>query len=222
MYSELNTEKIIKDRMLANITNDVDKSEGSFTNDVISVVSNELEQGYIELDNVLSLVFAQTTYGEYLDRRAGEYGLTRKSGVKASGTVRFFGNDGVVIPIGTTVSTSSELKYITTTSGTILGGFVDINVEAENVGIIYNVPANTVNVLPQLIIGVTSINNIDIISGGVDIESDYDLLNRLLIKVQTPATSGNVNHYKLWALEVTGIGDVKVFPTWVRILPIRN
>lgn len=28
------------------------------------------------------------------------------------------------------------------------------------------------------------------------------------------ATSGNANHYKLWSLEVAGVGDVKVFPLW--------
>ena len=32
--------------------------------------------------------------------------------------------------------------------------------------------------------------------------------------MRTPATSGNENHYKEWAMEVTGVGNAKVFSTW--------
>ena len=35
---------------------------------------------------------------------------------------------------------------------------------------------------------------------------------RYLLKVQTPATSGNVYHYKEWCLECTGVGAVQVYP----------
>lgn len=63
-------------------------------------------------------------------------------------------------------------------------------------------------------IGITAITNENPTTGGANDEDDTSLLNRLLIKVQLPVTSGNINHYKLWALDVSGVGDVKVFPLW--------
>ena len=38
-----------------------------------------------------------------------------------------------------------------------------------------------------------------------------DVYKRQVV-LRTPATSGNVYHYVQWALEVAGVGHVKVFP----------
>ena len=46
-----------------------------------------------------------------------------------------------------------------------------------------------------------------------DGESQQDLLDRLLLKMQKPSTSGNKNDYLNWALSVEGVGAAKVFPT---------
>ncbi|MFR4088299.1 MAG: baseplate J/gp47 family protein [Dysosmobacter sp.] len=35
---------------------------------------------------------------------------------------------------------------------------------------------------------------------------------RYLLRLQTPPTSGNQYHYRLWALEVTGVGGVQIYP----------
>ena len=43
---------------------------------------------------------------------------------------------------------------------------------------------------------------------------DAELLERLLFKVRQPATSGNKNHYIIWATSVDGVGGVKVLPLW--------
>ena len=49
-------------------------------------------------------------------------------------------------------------------------------------------------------------------SGGYDEEDDAAYYARYLLKIRTPATSGNVYHYQSWALEVAGVGAVQVFP----------
>lgn len=211
MY-ENQTEEAIKQRMLDNVPSDIDKSEGSFIYDAISPMAGELAQAYIELDNVLEKVFAQTSYGEWLDKRAAEFGIYRKPGTKATGQVEFQGTDGTIIPTETLVQTDGGLQYKTLEEVIISNGIATANIEAIEVGIKYNVPAGAINQLPIQITGVTSVTNSSSITGGTDEESDEDLLNRLFLKVQTPATSGNKNHYKLWALEVQGVGDAKVFP----------
>ncbi|MBC2402678.1 hypothetical protein HGI59_11045 [Clostridium saccharobutylicum] len=52
------------------------------------------------------------------------------------------------------------------------------------------------------------------ITNGYDQESDQALYDRYLLKIQTPATSGNKYHYRNWALEVTGVGSAEVYPLW--------
>ncbi|WP_193774793.1 baseplate J/gp47 family protein, partial [Vallitalea guaymasensis] len=60
-----------------------------------------------------------------------------------------------------------------------------------------------------------------------DVETDEELLSRLLLRLRTPATSGNKEHYKLWTMEIDGVGGAKVFPLWngngtVQIVPITT
>ena len=38
------------------------------------------------------------------------------------------------------------------------------------------------------------------------------MIDRLLLRLRTPATSGNAYHYLQWALEIEGVGNAKVFP----------
>jgi uncharacterized phage protein gp47/JayE len=40
------------------------------------------------------------------------------------------------------------------------------------------------------------------------------LLSSYKRKINIPSTSGNINHYKIWATEVNGVGDAIVVPTW--------
>lgn len=213
MY-EAQTEEAIKQRMLGRISTDTDKSEGSFVNDAVAPVSVELAQSYIQLERLLALAFAQTSSGNYLDMRAGEYGISRNMGSKAAGCVSFTGNNGVAIPGGTQIQTGGGLIYTTTDSGILTEGILDLQVTAEDIGIKYNVPAGSLIQLPVQVVGITGVTNIEPITGGSDIESDQSLLQRVLIKVRMPSTSGNANDYKLWALSVSGIGDAKVFPVW--------
>ncbi|MGB9813539.1 MAG: baseplate J/gp47 family protein [Thermovenabulum sp.] len=213
MY-ENQTFDAIMQRLLSKVPSDIDKSEGSFIYDALAPVALELAQAYVELDRILQIVFAQTSYGEWLDKRAAEFSIYRRAGTKAIGQVKFTGNDGTVIPVGTLVQTESGLQFQTKAEVTIQGGVAVADIEAVETGSQYNVPANTITEMPVQIVGVISVTNEAPTTGGTDEENDASLLNRLLIKVQTPATSGNANHYKLWALEVAGVGNAKVFPLW--------
>lgn len=67
---------------------------------------------------------------------------------------------------------------------------------------------------PVQITGVTSVTNPQPVINGLNVETDEDLLIRLLDKVRMPATSGNKYHYKLWAKEVEGVGGARVVPLW--------
>lgn len=209
------TYEAIMARLLAAVPDDLDKREGSFIWDSLSPAALELAQAYIELDNVLQLGFAQTTYGQYLDYRAAEHGLTRKAATKATGQVTITGSPGAVVPAGSLFATGAGVQFATTAEVTISEtGQVTANIEAVVAGASGNVPAGAINTIPVSITGVTGVTNVQATSGGTDTESDAALLARLLEKVRQPATSGNAAHYKQWAMEVAGVGDAKVLPTW--------
>ncbi len=87
-------------------------------------------------------------------------------------------------------------------------------VECLESGIIGNVEAGSISIIPTTITGIVAVTNEDAFSNGYEAESKEDLLVRYYEDIQTPITSGNIYHYKKWAKEVTGVGDAKVKPLW--------
>ena len=216
MAYENETQAAIHGRMLDASPPDIDKRQGSVTYDLTAPAAIEFDRAYVELDNVLNAGFADTTYGARLDMRAREYGLTRKPAVAAVGSVTFSGQDGTVIPVGTLVSTGGEnpVYFATMTPATIAGGSVSVAVEAQAGGANGNVGAGAVNTVVGDLAGVLTVTNALYFEGGVDAESDASLLARYFERARRPATSGNANQYRQWALEIPGVSDARVYPVW--------
>jgi len=214
------TYETILQRMLNALPADLDKSEGSFIYDALAPVAAELAQMGVYGQLVLQFGFTQTTYGEYLDMRAAEHGLTRKPAAKATGQVIFTGTPGTIVPVGTQVSTvSSEAApavfFVTTEEATIgQDGTVAVNIEAVEAGAAGNAAAGAIKMLAQPVSGVTAVTNPAALTGGTNEEDDESLRARILQKVRQPGTSGNKADYINWALEVPGVGGVQVIPLW--------
>ena len=103
--------------------------------------------------------------------------------------------------------------FVTTEVGSIgANGTVSVPVEAEDIGDKYNILAGYINTLPVAVRDVTGVANDTAFIGGAEAETDEELIDRLLLRLRTPATSGNAYHYLQWALEVEGVGNAKVFP----------
>lgn len=213
-YAEQTKDAVLQ-RMIDNSPADVDKRQGSITNDLLSPAAIEFQEAYTQLDNVLSFGFAdENTPREFLVKRCAELGVTPKLAMKATGQVTFSGTDGMVIPIGSRVGTESEIYFVTTTEGTITGGSAMVSAEAEVAGANGNVAQGFITLVLSNLSGVTSVTNALAFEGGTDEESDDSLLARYYEHVRKPATSGNANHYLQWAKEVAGVSDAKVYPIW--------
>lgn len=208
------TKDELQARMLANISNDYDKSEGSFFSDAIAPVAIELEKSYAEQGAILGNAFVDTATGEYLDRKCAELGINRKPATKASGQVEITGAVGASITSGALVAT--ELVNFTIMESKVVGatGKELVNVECTQSGAIGNVPSNSVRFFPITLEGISAVTNPVAFTSGYDAETDASLKERYYDKVNTPATSGNAAHYEIWAKSVTGVGDAKVFPIW--------
>lgn len=212
MYENI-TPETIKESILSNITT-VDTREGSFVSDMVAPTAQEIWSTYQEFNTMLQTMFIDTNSGDYIDKRCAEYGIMRKAGSKATGQVTFTGASATTIPSGTIIQTLSGLQFITTADCTISSTTITVNIEAIEAGYAYNVLTDSIVQMVVNIVGVTSLTNASATTGGVDIESDADLVTRFYNALQNPSTSGNANDYVKWALEVTGVGGAKVFPLW--------
>lgn len=212
------SEDEIMARMLAALPDDLDKSEGSYIWDALYPFAIELARAKEMANEVLRLSFASDSYGEYLDKRVAEHGLTRKPATKATGQVKFTGVAGTVIPAGTRVATpgsdeEESVEFVTTAAVTLDStGVAVARIEAVEAGSRGNVPAGTITVLVTAVSGVSAVTNETATSGGADQEDDESLRARYFARVRSPSAGGNKVDYANWALEVPGVGGVSVIP----------
>lgn len=207
----ITSDEVIK-RMKADLKNPANKIEGSFASDNIQAVGKEVAKYYGYVNYLHDMHYVMTASGRFLDAKAMDEGITRKQATKPRGFVTFTGTDGTFIPQGYRVS-SDNYGFLTIESGTINNGNIILEVEAEEAGQNSNLPVGAITKFSPLN-GITSVTNTLEIENGTDVESDEDLRNRTLLKMRYPGTSGNKYHYMHWAMEVEGVGRVKVFPLW--------
>lgn len=206
--------EVVQQRLLNEIPDDIDKSEGEFVYDVTKPVAIELSKQYLEQDKILDRGFVETAAGTDLDRKVSEQGLTRKPATFATATVKITGAEGAEVNEGILVS--SDTINFRVTESVVIDSSLEVNVSVECIqsGIAGNVPAGAIKYFPVTIAGLTSVTNLEAVNNGYNAESDEELRQRYYDKVRTPATSGNKYHYKNWAKEVTGVGDARVISLW--------
>lgn len=215
MFEEMTYENILAD-MLSRVTSDVDKREGSVIYDAIAPCAYKLAEIYFMLNNFIDLVSGDTAVGEYLDRVVADYGIKRKQAIKAVRKVETTGQ----VDLGTRWGLNDTTYIITEKISD-----TEYKAECEQLGTIGNQYSGALENIDN-VSGITATLT-DIIVNGADTETDENLRNRFYIQIQSPSTSGNIYNYIKWALEVPGVGDVKVFPLWngngtVKILIVDN
>ena len=201
----------IKNRILDNMKIDIDKREGSFLNNMVSPISQELAKAYIEQEDLVNMAFVRNGFFNYLDLKCEEYGIYRKEGTKAVGEVIFTGENDTSIPNGT-ILYSNDLYFVVLNDADIVGEQAELVIEALEVGKQYNLLANTKLSLTEPMYGITDIYVKSDITNGTDIEADEELRDRYFDTIKKSYTSGNVAHYEAWTTEVSGVGLCKVYP----------
>ena len=208
------TYPVIRQRMLNNMTNDIDKREGSFVSNMVSPVGVEFAKYYMELDNILAIMFLEDATNEFLDKKVHDFGIYRKMGTTAKGTVKVTGTNGTYIPKNSEILSQGELVFLTLNDAWIENEEVIIEVEASDVGVDFNIIANSIDKFAKNIDGVSSVTNEEEFKEGTDTETDEELRQRFFEIIRRPATSGNIYHYEQWAKEIDGINQSRVKPLW--------
>lgn len=201
---EANTQELILRRMLERVPAKFDKREGSIIYDATAPASVEFQNFYIQLDVVLSEVFADTASREYLIKRCAERGITPKPAsyaiVKGS-----FTPTTIEIPIGTRFS-HEDYNYIVTEK--IENGLYYL--QCETIGSEANgvtgqlIPIDFVN-------GLQTAEIVEITILGEDEEDTEALRVRYLTSLQSEAFGGNKMDYLNKVLSISGVGSCKIY-----------
>lgn len=206
MFEAYTYEALLND-VLRNAPADIDTRQGSIFYDAVSGIILQIARMYTDIDRVFQLVFVVSAEGEYLDMKAGEYGIKRLTATAAKYRLvyegstpsmgsRFFHNEtGLYFRVGT----ENGVLYL----------------EAEQAGIICNdIPVGDLAVPVNTIQGLISSTFGAVYEYGTDEETDENLRTRVREKIAGPAENGNKQHYKTWCESVDGVGLARITPLW--------
>lgn len=211
MFS-IETYESIKQRVLSNISTSVDKREGSIINDIISPLCLELAKAYVNFEEILNVAFLENNSFDMLDMKVREYGISRKEGTYATGQLIITGTQGTILTNGT-LFLCGNLVFTMLNNISLSPTDNICYIVANEVGTQYNILAGSTFVLAESVIGIDSITCNTNLTGGTDLETDTELLERFYSYIQKQGTSGNKNDYYNWTMEIDGVGECKVYDT---------
>lgn len=207
----------VQDMLRAFIEDDLGlyAGEGGLLNIILAPGAYVFWEALQALRAQVPISFVDETSGAYIDKAAAAYGITRKPGTPASVDVTFTGTANAVVPAGTMCVTADGLGFLTDEELTLgESGSGTVSATSDDVGAVYNVPAQAIVTTQESVAGVSGVTNAAAAAGGTDPETDAALFARLDAYRKTPPTSGNDRHYYQWALEVNGIGAASVIRCW--------
>lgn len=207
----------IQDMLRAFIEDDLGlyAGEGGLLNIILAPGAYVFWEALQALRAQVPISFVDETSGAYIDKAAAAYGITRKPGTPASVDVTFTGTANAVVPAGTMCVTADGLGFLTDEELTLgEDGSGTVSATSDDVGAVYNVPAQAIVTTQESVAGVSGVTNDAAAAGGTDPETDAALFARLDAYKKTPPTSGNDRHYHQWALEVNGVGAASVIRCW--------
>lgn len=203
----------LHNKLLSKISDIYQKSEGFPLWDILRAVAFGFVDLWTKADEIEKKQDVNNLIGTELERYVQQRkGLYRKQANKAVGSVTIVTGTGTITE-GALFETAGGVQFESLETKEVQAGDT-VEVRAVVAGIAGNVPADTIVQMPVTIAGISQVTNPAPTSDGYDAEADDDLRKRYFEALQVPATSGNIYHYRMWAKEVAGVKDAKVFPLW--------
>jgi uncharacterized phage protein gp47/JayE len=176
----------------------------------------------IALANLINLVYGYldwisqqavpiTSEDEYLAMWAALKNVFQKAAKQATGTVSFPGTNGVEVPSGTPLTRGDGVGYTSTAAATAESGVVIVPAQCNadptgQTGAFGNCAEGTTFTLGTSIDGIQSNGTAATeFTGGADIESQDDLMTRMLQAYQNVPQGGDAQDYVTWTLAVAGV-----------------
>lgn len=154
----------------------------------MKVLAEQVAEAYKAYAELGAQVFPQTSTGEYLELHARTRGLSRKPPVSAAGVLRLKREvpavHSITIPRGVVCATCTDpqIRFETIEEVVLPAGETEIDAPARAVtpGRQGNCAAGSIRVMATAAPGMSSVENPEPFTGGVDGESDKALRARLL------------------------------------------
>ena len=206
------TRKLTRDYVLSQLG-----AKAMIPNSVLRIMSDAMaglaHLTLLYLDWLAKQLMPDTAEQEWLDRH-GQIWLVnadgstgRKAATYASGTIQFEGDVGVNVPIGTLLKSGAQVEYQLIAPATIgSGGLGNAEAVALVAGAVGNLPDGTnLDFVGGPINGVRLVTCLGDMSGGVEQETDEQLRERILFRIQNPPMGGSEADYVRWAMAVPGV-----------------
>lgn len=205
MYENITFESILE-RMLERVPESMDKREGSVVYDALAPAAIELQLMYIELDNTLNELFADTATREYLIRRAKERGLKPKLATQAV-VQGLFTPSEIEISIGSRFNLD-ELNYAITDK--VSAGIYKL--KCETIGTIGNQVGTVIPI--EEIERLETAQITELLIPGENDEDTELFRDRYFDSFYAQAFGGNVADYKWRINDLDGVGECKIYRAW--------
>ena len=199
------------DRIASDIATNISGADALLRRSVLKVLAKtfagatHLLYGFLEYQS--RQLFASTADGDGLAQIGGEFGVTQKEAVAATGNAAVTGTNGVTIPAATELVATDGQTYTVGADVTIAAGVGTIALTAVTGGLNGNQDASTVLsfISPILSIGSTATVDSDGLVDGLDQETTEAWRARILTRKRLPPHGGTNFDYITWALEVSGV-----------------
>jgi len=198
------------------VTNSYAYLRGSLEWALGGVVGGAASLLYGAIEQLYRNILADRSTAKWLERNAAVFGLFRLPAEPGSGDVEFtWTAGGSTIANGTVLTDAAGNEY--EVDGAIAdpgGPYPDTaigSVDALYTGVASNLDAGTTLTITTPIAGISSTATVDSdFSGGSDVETDDDLRERLLDRMQNTSQGSAEADYRQWAQSVSGVDEVWV------------
>lgn len=208
MFEEM-TFDFFMDRMLSNVSDNLDKREGSIIYDALAPVALEEVETYIILDMILNEIFADSASYYYLIKRAAERGLFPKEETYAICKM-------VIEPSNITLVPGERFNLDTLNYAVvepIEGEQGAYKIQCETAGTEGNQQLGMLFPI-EYVEGLETAELTEILIPGEDEEDVEDFRQRYFASFVDQAFGGNKSDYKAKVKEIDGAGDAKIIRMW--------
>ena len=196
--------------MLEAMPDSYQKTVGFPTYDLLAAAAIPMDDfGQRLSDTERKLDPAELTGAELDSYIVSRSGLERNPATCAEGVLLVTGNG--TVQAGDLFESGGGVQFVSTQTVEIIGSG-EVPVRCVMPGAVGNLPAGSITMMPVQIAGIVKVTNPAPTAEGYDAETDQAYYDRFILNLQTPPTSGNQYHYRSWALEVSGVGGVQVYP----------
>ena len=205
----------LENSMNARFGPDLDTDPESPEGQIISTVADAVDQLWEVATHAYNAFNPNAATGVTLENLTQLNNITKKNATATTVDLKFSGDNGITVPLGTIVSSEPSLtggvsyKFETLVEGIIVGGIYEVLAIAQEVGEI-QIPINSMILIDTPIVGAPGVTNELVGNVGQNDETDPELRSRRTSQVALPAVS-TIDAIRSGILNIETIVSAKIY-----------